>query len=153
MKKHILLFTGLVLAAISYSQREPLVLDNEKMFTRAETKRLDSMLQAYRAKTKNIVLIYTDTADLSLRKYPDSLAIKYSPDSLAKPYIFMLLLSREKDLVLASVNDKVLTVIPRPELFKILDAGIPSIQKGRKEEAARLICEKGMLFLDELKKE
>ncbi|HWN88405.1 MAG TPA: hypothetical protein VNM35_05065, partial [Chitinophagaceae bacterium] len=67
-----------------------------------------------------------------------------------KPYIFMLLLSKKKVMILASVNDKVKPFIKERTLLDILDAGIPSFGEKKNEEGSKLICKKAMEFLNTL---
>jgi uncharacterized membrane protein YgcG len=157
MKKLFVLFSGLVfLTAInaqlipSIQESKKLVLDHEKIFTAKEITGLDTMLQKYREATGSIVLIATDTLDVSTGYYADNIVNQYVTDTANKPFIFMLLLSRKNQLILASVNDKVRPFIKDKTLFEILDAGIPSFKEKKAAEGSKLICKKAMTFLNTL---
>lgn len=150
MKKYFALFFALFFTTITNAQQKTLVFDHEKIFTSAELTRLDSMLQEYRKSTGKIVLINTDTLDVSNGAYADNLVLQFVTDSTNKPFIFMLLLSRKNQLILASVNDKVKPFIKDKTLFEILDAGIPSFRVKSVAEGSRLICKKAMEFLNTL---
>ena len=150
MKKYFALFFALFFTTITNAQQKTLVFDHEKIFTPTERIRLDSMLQEYRKSTGRIVLINTDTLDVSNGAYADNLVNQFVTDSTNKPFIFMLLLSRKNQLILASVNDKVKPYIKEKTLFEILDAGIPSFKVKRPAEGSTLICKKAMKFLNTL---
>ena len=107
MKKYFALFFALFFTAITNAQQKKLLFDHEKIFTPTERIRLDGMLQEYRKSTGRIVLINTDTSDVSNGAYADNLVNQFVTDSISKPFIFMLLLSRKNQLILASVNDQV----------------------------------------------
>jgi hypothetical protein len=62
----------------------------------------------------------------------------------------MLLLSKKKVMILASVNDKVKPFIKDRTLLDILDAGIPSFKENRSVEGSKLVCKKAMEFLNTL---
>ena len=150
MKKLFILFSGLLFFTAANAQAKNLVLDHEKIFTAKEITGLDTMLQKYREATGRIVLISTDTIDVSSKYYADNIVTQYVTDTANKPFIFMLLLSRKNQLILASVNDKVRPFIKEKTLFEILDAGIPSFREKRAAEGSGLICKKAMAFLNTL---
>jgi len=150
MKKYPALFVGLLFFTAIAAQERKLVLDQEKLFTPKEITSLDSILQQYRRSSGRIVLISTDTADVSSEKYATNLASRFVKGSTHKPYIFMLLLSKTKVMILASVNDKVKPFIKNRTLLDILDAGIPSFKENRTAEGSRLVCKKAMEFLNTL---
>jgi len=157
MKKIFVLFYGLFFFTATNAQLVPsireskkLVLDHEKIFTTKEFNSLDSMLQKYREVTGRVVLISTDTLDVSSQYYTDNIVNQYITDTADRPFIFMLLLSRKNQLILASVNDKVRPFIKERTLLEILDAGIPSFREKRSADGSRLICKKAMEFLNSL---
>ena len=150
MKKYPALFLGLVLAIAVTAQQKKLVLDHEKIFTAKEIASLDSMLQQYRRSSGRIILISTDTVDVSKEQYATNLVNRFVKGDANKPYIFMLLLSKKKVMILASVNDKVKPFIKERTLLDILDAGIPSFGEKKNEEGSKLICKKAMDFLNTL---
>ena len=157
MKKLFVFLSGLIFFTAVNAQLVPsireqktLVLDHEKIFTAKEITSLDSILQKYREATGRIVLISTDTLDVSSGYYADNIVNQFVTDTTNKPFIFMLLLSRKNQLILASVNDKVRPFIKDKTLFEILDAGIPSFKEKRTAEGSKLICKKAMAFLNTL---
>ena len=150
MKKYPALFLGLLLAIAVTAQQKKQVLDHEKIFTAKEIASLDSMLQQYRRSSGRIILISTDTVNVSTEQYATNLVNQFVKGSTNKPYIFMLLLSKKKVMILASVNDKVKPFIKDRTLLDILDAGIPSFKESRSAEGSRLVCKKAMEFLNTL---
>jgi hypothetical protein len=150
MKKYPAVFVGLLFFIAVSAQQKKLVLDNEKLFTPKEIAILDSMLQQYRRSSGRIVLISTDTVDVSSDQYATNLVNRFVKGSTNKPYVFMLLLSRKKVMILASINDKVKPFIKDRTLIDILDAGIPSFKENRNAEGSKLICKKAMEFLNTL---
>jgi len=150
MKKYPALFLGLLFAIAVAAQQKKLVLDHEKIFTAKEIASLDSMLQQYRRNSGRIILISTDTLDVSKEQYATNLVNQFVKGSANKPYIFMLLLSKKKVMILASINDKVKPFIKDRKLLDILDAGIPSFKQSRRAEGSILVCKKAMEFLNTL---
>ena len=150
MKKYPALFIALLFFIGVTAQQKKLVLDHEKIFTAKEISSLDSMLQKYRRSSGRIVLISTDTVDVSTDQYATNLVNQFVKGSTNKPYVFMLLLSKKKVMILASVNDKVKSFIKDRTLLDILDAGIPSFKENRTAEGSRLVCKKEMEFLNTL---
>ena len=150
MKKYPALFLALLFFIAVAAQQKKLVLDHEKIFTAKEIASLDSMLQKYRHISGRIILISTDTLDVSTDQYATNLVNQFVKGSTNKPYVFMLLLSKNKVMILASVNDKVKPFIKDRTLLDILDAGIPSFKENRNAEGARLVCKKAMEFLNTL---
>ena len=150
MKKYPALFVALLFFIAATAQQEKLVLDHEKIFSTKEIASFDSMLQQYRRSSGRIILISTDTLDISSGQYATNLANQFVKGSTNKPYIFMLLLSKKKVMILASVNDKVKPFIKDRTLLDILDAGIPSFKEGRSAEGSKLVCKKAMKFLNTL---
>ena len=150
MKKYpVLVFALLFFIAVT-AQQKKLVLDHEKIFTTKEIASLDSLLQQYRRSSGRLVLISTDTLDVSTDQYATDLVNRFVKGSTNKPYIFMLLLSKKKVMILASVNDKVKPFIKDRTLLDILDAGIPSFKENRSAEGSKLVCKKAMEFLNKL---
>ena len=150
MKKHPALFVGLLFFIVVTVQKKTLVLDHEKIFTAKEIASLDSMLQQYRQRSGRIIIIATDTVDISSAQYATNLVNQFVKKSINKPYVFMLLLSRKKVMILASVNDKVKPFIKDRKLLEILEAGIPSFKEARSAEGSTLVCKKAMEFLNTL---
>jgi len=150
MKKYPALFVALLFFIAVTAQQQKLVLDHEKIFTTKEIASIDSILQQYRRSSGRIVLISTDTLDISTERYATNLVNQFVKDSTNKPYIFMLLLSKKKVMILASINDKVKPFIKDRTLFDILDAGIPAFKERRSAEGSILICKKAMKFLNTL---
>ena len=150
MKKYPALFIALLFFIGVTAQQKKLVLDHEKIFTAKEISSLDSMLQQYRRSSGRIILIATDTANVSTEQYATNLVNQFVKGSTNKPYVFMLLLSKKRVMILASVNDKVKPFIKDRTLLDILDAGIPSFKEGRSAEGSTLVCKKAMQFLNTL---
>jgi len=150
MKKCPALFVALLFFIAVTAQQKKLVLDHEKIFTAKEIASLDSMLQQYRRSSGRIVLISTDTANVSTEQYATNLVNQFVKGNTSQPYIFMLLLSKKKVMILASINDKVKPFIKERTLLDILDAGIPSFKENRTAEGSRLVCKKAMEFLNTL---
>ena len=150
MKKYPALFAALLFFIAVTAQQKKLVLDHEKIFTAKEIASLDSLLQQYRRSSGRILLISTDTADVSTGQYATNLVNQFVKGSANKPYIFMLLLSKKKVMILASINDKVKPFIKDRTLLDILDAGIPSFKKSQTAEGSKLVCKKAMEFLNTL---
>jgi uncharacterized membrane protein YgcG len=150
MKKYPALFAALLFFIAVTAQQKKLVLDHEKIFTAKEIASLDSMLQQYKRSSGRIILISTDTVDISTEQYATNLANQFVKGNANKPYIFMLLLSKKKVMILASINDKVKPFIKDRTLLDILDAGIPSFKENRSVEGSMLVCKKAMQFLNTL---
>jgi uncharacterized membrane protein YgcG len=150
MKKYLALFAALLFFIGVTAQQKKLVLDHEKIFTAKEIASLDSLLQQYRRSSGRIILISTDTVDVSSDQYATDLVNLFVKGSTNKPYVFMLLLSKKKVMILASVNDKVKPFIKDRTLLDILDAGIPSFKENRSAEGSMLVCKKAMQFLNTL---
>ena len=150
MKKYPALFVALLFFITVNAQQKKLVLDHEKIFTAKEISSLDSMLQKYRRSSGRIVLISTDTVDVSTDQYATNLVNQFVKGSTNKPYVFMLLLSKKKVMILASINDKVKPFIKQRTLLDILDAGIAALKEGRSAEGSMLVCKKAMKFLNTL---
>jgi len=150
MKKYPPLLVALLFFIAATAQQKKQVLDHEKIFTTKEIASLDSMLQQYRRSSGRIILISTDTLDVSKDQYATNLVNQFVKGNTNKPYIFMLLLSKKKVMILASVNDKVKPFIKDRTLFDILDAGIPSFKESRSAEGSMLVCKKAMQFLNTL---
>jgi hypothetical protein len=150
MKKYPALFVALLFFIGVTAQQKKLVLDHEKIFTAKEISSLDSMLQQYKRSSGRIIIISTDTVDVSSDQYATDLANQFVKGSTNKPYVFMLLLSKKKIMILASINDKVKPFIKQRTLLDILDAGIPAFKEGRSAEGSKLVCKKAMEFLNTL---
>jgi uncharacterized membrane protein YgcG len=150
MRNYHTLFAALLFSITITAQQKRLVLDHEKIFTTKEIGSLDSMLQQYRKSSGRIILISTDTLDVSSEQYATNLVNRFLKGSTNKPYIFMLLLSKKRAMILASVNDKVKPFIKDRTLLDILDAGIPSFKENRSAEGSKLVCKKAMEFLNTL---
>lgn len=150
MKKCPALFVALLFFIAVTAQQKKLVLDHENIFTTKEIASLDSMLQQYRRSSGRIILISTDTLDVSTGQYATNLVNQFVKGNANKPYIFMLLLSKKKVMILASVNDKVKPFIKDRTLLDILDGGIPAFKERRSAEGSILICKKAMKFLNTL---
>jgi uncharacterized membrane protein YgcG len=150
MKRYPPLFAALLFFNAVTAQQKKLVLDHEKIFTAKEIASLDSMLQQYRRSSGRIILISTDTFDVSKEQYATNLVNQFVKGNANKPYVFMLLLSKKKVMILASVNDKVKPFIKDRTLLDILDAGIPSFKENRSAEGSKLVCKKAMEFLNTL---
>lgn len=151
MKKIFFLFLMLVSLKAAIAQSPALVLDKEGLFTPNEISRLDSQLQQYRLRTGNIVLVASDTADISSGQYADNLVRAFVPDSTQRTFVFMFLLSRKNQLLFASVNSKLKPYVTDALLLDILQTGIPDIKEKRRAEGTLLICKKAMEFLDGLR--
>jgi len=54
------------------AQTKTLVRDREQLFTEAEVVRLDSMLQQYLSRTGNLLLIATDSLDVSTNTFSNA---------------------------------------------------------------------------------
>jgi len=58
---------------------------SQKIFTAKEITGLDTMLQKYRETTGRIVLISTDTLDVSSQYYADNIVNQYVTDTANRP--------------------------------------------------------------------
>ena len=84
MKKYPALFFALLFFLAVTAQQKKLVLDHEKIFTAKEIASLDSMLQQYRRSSGRIVLISTDTANVSTEQYATNLVNQFVKGSANK---------------------------------------------------------------------
>ena len=150
MKNYFIIFFILLAAANTIAQPKTLVQDKENLFTIDEVTRLDSMLQYYRLQTGKMVIIVTDTADISAATYTDQITKQYVPDSTKKIPVFMLLLSRKNQLLFTAVNAPLRPYVTQELLLEIMNAGIPALKEKRREESATQICKKAMEFLNGL---
>lgn len=129
------------------AQSSKMIQDKERIFTEAEVLRLDSMLQQYHLQSGNFLLIVTDSLDISTDSYSGHFFREYGIDSNSKKAALALMLSRKNGLVFMAANKHLRPFISQEQLIEMLNAGIPSLKEKRREEAARLICEKAMMLL------
>ena len=135
------------------AQQKKLVTDKESLFTKEEGIRIDSMLQAYKQSSGNLVVVCTDSLDVSTTVYKDSLVAEYSREDMHKTFALFLLLSRKNGLIQLVSNELTKDMPNRMEAFlKIVSYGIPSIKEKRREEGVTIICKKAKEFLDSLPK-
>lgn len=161
------------------AQKRKLASDKEQLFTTEEINRLDSLLQGYYKKSGNLIVVCSDTLDVTTKMYKDSLIKEYIGDELIKPYAVFLLLSRRNSTIQLESNDlstsspgKEDTADPAKknsekndsaylakksqetlnEFMKIISAGIPAFKEKKREERTTIICLKAMEFLDALPK-
>lgn len=156
------------------AQQKILVADKEHLFTTEEISRVDSLLQDYHKRSGNLVVVCTDTLDVSAKTYKDSLIKLYTGDKPIKPYAVFLLLSRKNSTVRLESNDlptdssvkKDLTKTEKEqsvyitedrkegleEFMKIVTYGLPAFKEKKLEEGVTIICQKAMEFLDTLPK-
>jgi len=92
MRTLFFIFSGLLFFTATNAQLVPsireskkLVFDNQKIFTAKEITGLDTMLQKYRETTGRIVLISTDTLDVSSQYYADNIVNQYVTDTANRP--------------------------------------------------------------------
>lgn len=153
MKKFLSFYFGFLFLTIANAQPTPLVLDQEKLFTADEVSRLDSMLHAYRQSSGHfVVVVSTDTLDVSPEEYIDRLAKSSYSDNTENSFGYFLLLSRKNQLVFCAVNDNLKPFISQDLLLDILNAGLPSLKEKRTAEGVMMICRRAMEFLDRLPK-
>jgi len=153
MKKIISILTCSLFALAINAQQIKLVTDKESIFTSEEINRIDSLLQAYKQSSGNLVVVCTDSLDVSTKAYKDSLIAKYTKDDAQKPYAIFLLLSRKNSIVLLVSNDLTKDIPNRLEEFmKIVSYGVPALKEKKLEEGVTIICRKAMGFLDSLPK-
>lgn len=176
---------ALCLSAFSFfflcisAQQTLLVTDKEQLFTNEEISRINNLLQDYYKKTGNLIVVCTDSLDISAKAYKDSLIGLYTGNQPIKPYAVFLLLSRKnsairlesnelsndslgkKDAIeLAKMNtesnqsaDAIEDAREKFEAFmKIVSYGIPALKEKKREEGVTIICKKAMEFLDGLPK-
>ncbi|MGZ4011726.1 MAG: hypothetical protein ACXVLF_12285 [Flavisolibacter sp.] len=177
MKKRLCLFALSLLVLCVNAQQKVLVTDKEHLFTTEETSRIDSLLQGYYKKSGNLIVVCTDTLDVSTKTYKDSLIAVYTGDKLIKPYAIFLLLSRRNSKIQLESNELSrdslgkkdtidLTKIDNEknekayvtegtkknleEFMKIVSYGVPALKEKKREEGVTIICKKAMEFLDAL---
>jgi hypothetical protein len=148
----------LILAAIFFfsatklpAQTIGLVHDKEKIFTDAETSRIDSLLQAYKQATGNLIAVCSDSLNINTEEYKAHLKAEFIPDPNFKPRTLLLLLSRKN----SQVNMVAFNLPETNEwqhLMPIMDAGVGSFKAKKPAEGSLLICKKAMEYLDALPK-
>ena len=126
-------------------------MDKENLLTLQEAKRVDSLLQDYNIKSGNLVAVYTDTADVSINDFRDSVYVLFGVPG-KDIYSYILMLSRRNSQVFSTVNKKATPFSSQQQLIGILEAGIPALKEKRREEGITLICKKAIEFLDKLPK-
>ena len=87
------------------TKKRKLASDKEQLFTTEEINRLDSLLQGYYKKSGNLIVVCSDTLDVTTKMYKDSLIKEYIGDELIKPYAVFLLLSRRNSTIQLESND------------------------------------------------
>ena len=145
------LFIGL-LNHTALAQSAALVQDKESLLTGEEHNRIDSLLQAYRNRTGNLIAVYTDTADISAEGFTHSVQLQYGQPATDKHYNFILLMSRKNAFVFASVNQQTVPFVNDGLLTGILESGFASLREKRRAEGITQICIKAIKFLDQLPK-
>lgn len=148
-----LISTCLLFVFGAAAQQKKLVTDKETLFTKEEINRIDSMLQAYRQSSGNLVAVCTDSLDVTTNAYRDSLVSEYTKDDVQKPYAVFLLLSRKNGTV-QLVSNELGKDIPYSvdDFIKIINYGVPALKEKKREEAVTIICKKIMELLDALPK-
>jgi hypothetical protein len=144
-----LLFWGL--AAGIDAQPSGWVRDHEKIFSAAETTRLDSLLNAFHIRTGQYLIAVTDTSDVSAPGYADSLTRLFVPDTIQKIMVSEMLFSRTHSRVFISVNKHLKPFTPEEKLMEFLNAGIPFLREKRPGTAAWVMAEKMIVFLEKIK--
>jgi len=172
-------------SALSFSiicasaQKTILVTDKEHLFTTGEISRIDNLLQDYNQRSGNLVVVCSDTLDVSTKSYKDSLIEVYTGDKPLKPYAIFVLLSRKNSLIQLQSNDLTKDSLGKghttdaikidsgknetgdaseetkqklEEFMKIVSYGIPALKEKKREEGVTIICRKAMEFLDALPK-
>jgi len=145
---------------------QTLVTDKEHLFTKEEINRIDSLLQNYHKSSGNLIVVCTDTLDVTTKMYKDSLIGLYTGNMLVKPYVLFLLLSRKNSIIQLDSNDLLMDISrikdttdlakmnteKLEELAKIISYGVPALKEKKREEGVTIICSKAMEFLDALPK-
>lgn len=148
MKKILLSWLLVQSCLFVVAQTKTLVRDREQLFTEAEVVRLDSMLQQYLGRTGNLLLIATDSLDVSTNTFSNAFFLEHGIDSSSKKAALALLLSRKNGLVFMAANKYLQPYITQDQMIEMLNEGLTSLKEKRREEAAWLICKKAMEFLD-----
>ena len=113
---------------------------------------VDSLLQAYRNKSGNLVVVYTDTSDISAEGFAASVQMRYGSPATDGYYSFILLMSRKNSLLFASVNSHTLPFVNDQLLLGLLEPGFQSLKEKRRAEGVTRICMKAIEFLEQLPK-
>jgi hypothetical protein len=177
MRILIYLFTFCV--AFYNGNAQTLLTDKEHLFTSEEIYRIDSMLQNYYKTSGNLIVVCTDTLDVSTKTYKDSLISLYTGNLPNKPYAVFLLLSRKNSIIQLESNDlskdssekkdtidlvkvnaeKPPSIYPTndtkerlDDFMKIVSYGVPALKEKKREEGVMIICKKAMEFLNALPK-
>lgn len=140
----------LLFASDLKAQDRPLLQDRENLLTVTERAQIDSLLQAYRKRSVNLVAVYTDSADISVNEFGLSVQEQYGQPKTDRHYNFILLMSRKYGLVFASVNQSTTPFVSEQLLTGILEKGVPALKEKRVADAIRAICTAAMVFLDQL---
>jgi len=175
----ILIYLFIYCFAFHIAIAQTLVTDKEHLFTTEEVNRIDSMLQNYYKSSGNLIVVCTDTLDVTTKIYKDSLITFYTGSISKKPYALFLLLSRKNSVLQLESNEfsevnaekpdtidltkdnaehpesGYLTEVTKErleELMKIVSYGVPALKERRREEGVTIICKKAMEFLDALPK-
>ncbi len=152
MKQSIALLFALLMYSVLFAQSQTLVQDKENLFTTEETNLIDSLLQAYRNKSGNLVVVYTDTSDISAEGFAASVQMRYGSPATDGYYSFILLMSRKNSLLFASVNSHTLPFVNDQLLLGLLEPGFQSLKEKRRAEGVTRICMKAIEFLEQLPK-
>lgn len=155
--------TLLVVFGVAHSLKAQKVLlrDQEKLFTTAELKKIDSLLQHYYKATGNYVsVVTTDTLDILPGDYSERFA---KQQGLSEPdhYGLVLLMSRRQGLIYLTgtgqleriiKQEKDLVPFAQDALEGIISVGIPDLGEKRTAEGVMKICNKAMNFIEDLAK-
>ncbi|MBK9660538.1 MAG: TPM domain-containing protein [Chitinophagaceae bacterium] len=152
MKQSLALLLALMMYSSLFAQSQTQVQDKENLFTSQEVQRIDSLLQAYRKKSGNLVVVYTVMADISAEGFATSVQMQYGSPATDSFYSFILLMSRKNSLLFASVNKYTLPYVNEDLLLSLLESGFESLKQKRTAEGVTQICMKAIEFLEQLPK-
>jgi len=149
MRKNIILFIAFTFFTGTIRSQE-LVMDKENLFTAQEIKHIDSLLQAYHKKSGNLVAVYTDSADISVKDFGEDVYAFFKRTGSDEAHSFILMMSRNHSLIFSIVNKKTTAFVNQQLLIGILETGFASFKEKRRAEGVTKICTKAMEFLDSL---
>ena len=140
-----------MLAPSASAQQLALLVDREEVLAPDARGRMDSLLNAYHDRTGNVLTFCSDSADVSIKTYQDSVEKAYASLAGREGYSIHVLVSRRHQKIqLASDNMARFDRAKFEEFMKIVSFGVPALKDGKRELGFTAICMKAMEFLDSL---
>jgi len=158
MKKIIVLLVAFIVTHSLSAQEKVLLLDQERLFTSSELKKMDSLLQHYYKTTGNYIgIVTTDTLDRNPGDYSTHFAQQQGLTDSKNNYGLILLLSRKQELIYLTGTGQLLRlneVAPQAQeaLQSIIGTGIPYLQEKRTADGVIKICQEAMKFIEKTAK-